>query len=99
LITNFRHPPFNFSTSNNAMIADFEASHPISRKIPGLDGFLRVEPIFDWGSHKTRGLSGTDVRVMGGLRFTLSKPSYAPSVERLRKQLTGSSATGKSASI
>jgi hypothetical protein len=88
LNNNFRSPPFNGSISNSTMIASFELSHPVSKKTPGLDAFIRVEPVFNWGAGAVRGLTGTDVRVMGGMRFVLAKPSYAPSVESIRKQLS-----------
>lgn len=94
LVTNFRSPPFNGSISNNSMIAQFELSHPITSKLAGLDAFVRVEPVFNWGGRNVRGLSGTDVRVMGGLRYSINKPSYAPTVERLRKQLMSANPTG-----
>lgn len=93
LVLNYRQPTFRHSIppqSNKSMIAQFELSHPVhARLIPGLDGFVRVEPVFNWGApNGTPGLSGTDVRVMGGLRYNINKPSYAGHIRRLRKQLS-----------
>lgn len=90
LVLNYRGPTFRNSVprqSNKSMIAQFEISHPIHKSMPGLDGFLRLEPAFNWGAHGTPGLSGTNVRLMSGLRYNINKPSYAPSIERVRRQL------------
>jgi hypothetical protein len=89
-VTNFRSPPFRGSIprqGNATMIADFEVSHPVVRKIPGLVAFVRVEPVWNWSSHKQTGLSGFDIRVFGGLRLAVNKQSYLSSIERLRQQL------------
>jgi hypothetical protein len=90
LVTNFRHPPFNDSIppfSNNAIIADFEASHPVTRSIPNLVAFIRAEPIWNWDSHHYPGISGFDFRLFGGLRYFLVKPTYHQSVDKLKHQL------------
>jgi len=90
LVTNFRHPPFNDAipfNSNNSIIVDLEVSHPIHKRIPNLVMFTRAEPIFNWHSNNQPGISGFDFRIFTGLRYTLVKPSYGTSMERLRKQL------------
>jgi hypothetical protein len=90
LVTNFRHPPFNDAIppfSNNAIIADFEASHPVSRSIPNLVAFVRAEPIWNWHSHDEPGISGFDFRLFGGLRYTLVKPTYHENIDKLKRQL------------
>jgi hypothetical protein len=90
LVTNFRHPPFNDAipfNSNNSIIVDLEVSHPIHKRIPNLVMFTRAEPIFNWHSHNQPGISGFDFRIFTGLRYTIVKPSYGTSMERLRKQL------------
>jgi hypothetical protein len=95
LVTNFRHPPFNDSiptNSNNAIILDFEVSHPINKRFPNLVAFTRAEPIFNWGSHGEPGISGYDFRIFGGVRFTLVKPNYGSSMDKLRKQLQNANA-------
>lgn len=90
LVTNFRDPPFHHSVpkhGNDAMIADFEVNRPVSRAFPALVWFIRAEPIFNWASGKQPGLSGFDFRLYSGLRITVSKPSYAAQVSKLRQQL------------
>jgi hypothetical protein len=89
-ITNFRSPPFHNSVprqGNVSMIADFELSHPISKKLPGVVGFLRAEPIWNWRSNNTPGLSGFDFRFFSGLRLAFGKPSYVAAINKLREQL------------
>lgn len=90
LITNFRHPPFNDAIppqSNVNMIADFEINRPVSKRLPALMAFIRAEPVWNWDGHKVPGLSGFDFRFYGGLRLSMSKPSYYSSIENLRKQI------------
>ena len=93
-VTNFRSPPFSDSVplqGNVSMILDFEVSHPVSRRIPGVVAFVRAEPIFNWRSQKVPGQSGYDFRLYGGLRFTISKPAYNAQIDQLRKQLIDTS--------
>jgi hypothetical protein len=91
LVTNFRDPPFAHSVpqhGNVSMIADFEINHPISsRYLPGVVAFLRAEPVWDWRSGRIPGLSGFDFRLFSGIRLSLSKPSYAPVVDKMRRQI------------
>lgn len=89
-VTNFRSPPFHGSIpaqSNMAMIADFEVARTINKRIPGLQAFLRAEPIWNFASHRTPGLSGYDFRLFSGLRLSFGKPSLASAVTTLRQQL------------
>jgi hypothetical protein len=89
-ITNFRSPPFHGSIppqGNVSMIADFELSHPLSKRIPGTVGFLRAEPIWNWKSNNVPGLSGFDFRFFSGIRIAFGKPSYAAAINKLREQL------------
>lgn len=90
LVTNFRQPTFKFSVpdqSNISMIADFEVNRPLSKKFPSVLAFARAEPIWNWASNKTPGISGFDFRFFTGLRFIVSKPSYYASTQNLKKQL------------
>jgi hypothetical protein len=90
LVTNFRHPPFNDAVppqSNINMIADVEVNRPLVKRLPSLVAFVRAEPVWNWHGQKTPGLSGFDFRLFGGLRFTVSKPSYYSAVENLRKEI------------
>lgn len=90
LVTNFRQPPFHGSIpaqGNVSMICDFELSHPVSNHLKGVVAFIRAEPVFNWSSHKVGGLSGTDFRLFGGVRMSLSKQSEAANIDMLRDQL------------
>jgi hypothetical protein len=90
LVFNVRHPPFGFSipnVGNDSIIADFEVSHPVSSRLPGLVAFLRAEPIWNWASRGVPGISGYDFRLFGGLRYTLVKPAYHTSIRKLKQQL------------
>ncbi len=90
LVTNFRHPPFNDAIprqSNMSMIADIEINHPVINKFPSLLAFIRAEPIWNWDSQKAPGISGFDFRFYGGLRLSISKPSYYAAMDTMRQQL------------
>lgn len=90
LVTNFREPHFPYSRprhGNVSMIADFEVARPVMKKYPGLQAYLRAEPVFNWRSAKTPGLSGFDFRLYGGLRLLVSKPSYIGTIHKLKQQL------------
>lgn len=90
LVTNFRHPPFNDAIppySNNAIVADIEISHPVTKKIPNLVAFARAEPIWNWDSKGFPGISGYDFRFFTGLRYTLIKPSFYNQTAKLRQQI------------
>jgi hypothetical protein len=90
LVTNYRHPPFNDAIppfSNNAMVCDFEVSHPVTRKLPSLVAFARAEPIWNWSSKGFPGISGYDFRFFTGLRMTIVKPSFYSQMAKLHQQL------------
>lgn len=107
-VTNFRSPPFHGSVprqGNVTMIADFELSRPIST-VPGLTSFVRAEPVWNWDSNNTPGLSGFDIRIFSGLRLAVGKPSYTATIEQIRDQIreyenetTPQSGTEKSESL
>jgi hypothetical protein len=90
LVTNFRHPTFSYSVPNQgnvSMIADIELNRPILKKFPSALAFVRAEPVFNWSSHRTPGISGFDFRLYTGIRFILSKPSYYAATQNMKKQL------------
>lgn len=98
LVTNFREPHFPYSRprhGNVSMIADFEVARPVMKKYPGLQAYLRAEPVFNWRSAKTPGLSGFDFRLYGGLRLLVSKPSYIGTINKLKQQLKKQDAEAK----
>lgn len=86
LVTNFRSRKAIPPQSNNTMISDFEIARPVST-LPGVQSFIRAEPVWNWGSRGLPGLSGFGFRLFGGLRFNLTKPSYESTVQNIREQL------------
>ncbi len=88
-VTNFREPHFHYSIpkqGNVNMIADFEIDRQIGNH-PGIQLFLRGEPVFNWRSNKAVGLSGFDFRLYSGLRVSFYKPSYGSTIKQIKKQL------------
>ena len=89
-VTNFRDPPFTGSVphqGNVSMITDIEINRPVTRRFPALLAFLRAEPVWNWDSQKVAGISGFDFRFFGGLRLSITKPSYYNSIEKMREQV------------
>lgn len=89
-VLNFRSPPFNSSIprqGNQSMISDYELSRPISKKLPGVVGFIRAEPVWNFDSHRQPGLSGFDFRLFGGIRIAISKQPYYATIEQLKDQI------------
>lgn len=89
-VTNFRDPPFRNSVppqGNVSMVADFEISHPISKRLQSLTAFIRAEPIWNWRSHYVPGQSGIDFRLYSGLRITINKPAFNGEINQLRATL------------
>lgn len=72
--------------NNYSVIADFEIDKQLSKKIPGLQAFVRAEPVWNFGSHNTNGLSGMDFRFFYGLRMSVSKPSLTAGMRELEKR-------------
>lgn len=86
-VSNYRQSDAIPNQGNLAMIADFEAARPISKKLPGVVAFVRAEPIWNWESNSRPGLSGFDFRLFSGIRVSVSKPSYYAEFNKLRQQL------------
>jgi hypothetical protein len=88
-VNNFREPYFRYAIpahGNVNSISDFEIDRQIGGH-PGLQAFIRAEPVFNWRSNNIRGLSGFDFRLYGGLRASFYKPSYLASMNQIKKQL------------
>jgi hypothetical protein len=88
-VNNFREPYFRYSIpahGNVNSISDFEIDRQIGGH-PGLQAFIRAEPVFNWRSNNVRGLSGFDFRLYGGLRASFYKPSYLAGMNQIKKQL------------
>jgi hypothetical protein len=73
--------------NNYAMISDFEIARRLFRQLPGLQAFIRAEPIWNMHSHNRPGLAGMDFRLYMGMRFSASKPALTTALESLRRQL------------
>jgi hypothetical protein len=89
-LQNFRQPfahnafiPFN----NYSFILDFELDRQILKSVPGLQAFLRVEPIYNFHSKTQPGISGMDFRIFCGLRITTGKVPLTAAIKQLRDQL------------
>jgi hypothetical protein len=89
-LQNFREPfrqnaviPVN----NYSFICDFEIARRLFRQMPGLQAFVRAEPIYNFHSHNTPGLAGVDFRLFFGLRMAMAKPALTATLEQLRQQL------------
>lgn len=90
LVQNFREPFRGNATipvNNYAFILDFEVGRRLIRQFPGLQAFVRAEPIYNFASHNRPGLAGMDFRLFWGLRVALTKPSLTAGLEQLKQQI------------
>ncbi len=88
-VQNFRQPfggNAYIPVNNYAWIADFEIARTISKRIPA-QIFLRAEPVFNFHSDATPGISGNDFRLFYGLRMQISKPSLLPARSAIEQEL------------
>lgn len=81
LVTFFRSPflgrEAQIDRDHFFWIVDAEVSRPISRKVPGLRGFVRAENIWNFNTNDSPGSSGYDFRIYGGIKyFTGRQPTY-----------------------
>ena len=89
-VQNFRQPFRRNATipvNNYSFISDFEISRRVIKQLPGLQAFIRAEPIWNFHSGNRPGLSGMDFRLFGGLRIAMAKPALTSALEQLRQQL------------
>ncbi len=96
LVQNFREPFRHNATipvNNYSFILDFEVARRLFKQIPGIQAFLRAEPIYNFHSHNRPGLAGMDFRLFWGLRMAMSKPALTATLEQLRQQLEEQEAT------
>jgi len=87
---NFRQPfagnaliPIN----NYAWILDFEIARRMFKQMPGLQTFVRAEPIYNFHSNQTPGLAGVDFRIFYGIRCVVGKPPLTGALKQIREQL------------
>lgn len=89
-VQNFRQPFRRNATipvNNYSFISDFEISRRVIKQLPGLQAFVRAEPIWNFHSGNRPGLSGMDFRFFWGLRMAMAKPALTSALEQLRQQL------------
>ena len=89
-VQNFREPfrrNASIPVNNYSFICDFEISRRIIKELPGLQAFVRAEPIYNFHSHNRPGLSGMDFRMFFGMRMAMAKPALTSALEQLRQQL------------
>lgn len=89
-VQNFREPfrgNASIPRNNYSFICDFEISRRILKELPGLQAFVRAEPIYNFHSHNRPGLAGMDFRMFFGMRMALAKPALTSALEQLRQQL------------
>lgn len=90
LVQNFREPFRGNATiplNNYAFILDFEVGRRLMKQLPGLQAFVRAEPIYNFHSHNRPGLAGMDFRLFWGLRMAVTKPSLTAGLEQLKQQI------------
>lgn len=89
-VQNFREPFRGNATipvNNYSWICDFEVARRIVKFLPGMQAFMRAEPIWNFKSHNRPGLAGMDFRVFAGLRMSVGKPPLTAALEQIRQQL------------
>lgn len=88
-VQNFREqfPYATIRQNNYSFISDFEVARRLFRQVPGLQAFVRAEPIWNFHSRYRPGLSGMDFRLFYGMRLALTKPSLTAGLEQLKQQI------------
>ncbi len=68
-------------------ICDFELDRQILPNNQGLQAFIRAEPLWNFHSNYTVGLSGFDFRLYYGLRCAVSKPALTKTMSDVRQDI------------
>lgn len=72
--------------NSQTIICDFEVAKQLFKKIPGFQGFLRAEPVYNFGTDNLPGLAGMDFRFFYGVRGAVSKPSLIGITSQLKQR-------------
>lgn len=88
-VQNFREQFRNaqIKQDNYAFISDFEIARRLFRQLPGVQAFVRAEPIWNFHSRYRPGLAGMDFRLFSGIRIAVTKPSLTAGLEQLKQQI------------
>ena len=89
-VQNFREPFAGNATikqDSYVFISDFEVARRVMKEYPGLQAFVRAEPIWNFHSAETPGLAGVDFRLFAGMRFAMAKPALTATLNQIREQL------------
>jgi hypothetical protein len=89
LVQNFRRPfhQNSLNVDSDSIITDYEIARRILPQLPGLQAYLRAEPIYNFHTHNRPGLAGMDFRLYWGMRLTAAKPAISPNMAQMIKQL------------
>lgn len=87
-LTNFRKgfKDAALQLNSQTIILDFEIARQLFKRVNGLQAFMRAEPVYNFGTDNTPGLSGMDFRLFWGLRGNVSKPSLLSTVSLLKQR-------------
>lgn len=72
---------------NYSWICTFEIAKRLFKQMPGVQAFVRAEPIYNFKSHDTPGLAGMDFRMYAGVRVAISKPPLNVALEQIKNQI------------
>lgn len=89
-VQNFREPfrkNASIPVNNYSWIMDIELARRIVKQVPGLQAFIRAEPIWNYHSHNRPGLTGMDFRIFFGLRAAVSKAPLTAALQQIEEQL------------
>lgn len=73
--------------NNYSWVLDFEVARRLFKQLPGVQAFVRAEPIFNTHSRATPGLSGVDMRVFFGMRAVAAKRPLSSAIEKIREDI------------
>ena len=87
-LNNFRRgfKDASLQLNSQTIICDFEIAKQLFKKIPGFQGFLRAEPVYNFGTDNTPGLAGMDFRFFYGVRGAVSKPPLIGTMQLLKQR-------------
>jgi hypothetical protein len=87
-LVNFRRgfKDASIDVNSQTIICDFEIAKQLFKKIPGFQGFIRAEPVYNFGTDNLPGLAGMDFRLFYGVRGAVSKPPLVGTIQLLKQR-------------